>query len=126
MTDKARGLYIIERLHVGADVEALYVFDDREKAIAKYLEVEDVYRGVDKYFINLCRLTILDGRVSAREFYEFYDQDFEKYPPKNPARTIIEEVNNIFDVQQEKISMILSTCGKLLAENEELKGRAND
>ncbi|WP_459540751.1 hypothetical protein [Negativicoccus succinicivorans] len=116
-------LYIIERLHVGVDVEALYVFEDREKAIAKYLEVEDGYRGVDKYFINLCRLTILDGRVTAQDYYEFYAQDFEDYPPKNPARTIIEEVNNIFDVQQEKISMILSTCGKLLAENEKLKGK---
>ena len=119
-------LYIIERLHVGVDVEALYIFEDREKAIAKYLEVEEAYMGVDKYFINLCRLTILDGRVSAQDYYEFYSQDFEDYPPKNPARTIIEEVNNIFDVQQEKISMILNTCGKLLAENEELKGRVND
>lgn len=119
-------IYIIERLHVGGDVEALYVFDDREKAIAKYLEVEDVYRGVDKYFINLCRLTILDGRVTAQDYYEFYSECFEEYQPRNPARTILEEINNIFDVQQEKISMILNTCGKLLAENEELKGRAND
>lgn len=116
-------LYIIERLHVGVDVEALYVFDDRAKAIEKYLEVEDVYSGVDKHFINLCRLTILDGRVTAQDYYEFYSDDFEDYPPKNPARTILGEVNNIFDVQKEKISMILDTCSRLLKENEKLKGR---
>ena len=123
MTDKARELYIIERLHVGADVEALYVFDDREKAIAKYLEVEDVYRGVDKYFINLCRLTILDGRVSAREFYEFYDQDFEKYPSENPAISILYEINKTIDFQKEEMLLMLNKCGELLSENEKLKGK---
>lgn len=116
-------LYIIERLHVDVDIEALYVFDDREKAIKKYLEVKEAYMGVDKYFINLCRLRIIDGRVTAQDYYEFYSECFEEYQPRNPARTILEEINNIFDVQQEKISMILSTCGKLLAENEKLKGK---
>lgn len=116
-------LYIIERLHVDVDIEALYVFDDREKAIAKYLEVEDVYRGVDKYFINLCRLTILDGRVTAQDYYEFYSQEFEDDPPKNAARSILKEINEIIDFQKDEMLLMLNKCGKLLSENEKLKGK---
>lgn len=116
-------LYIIERVHVGTDVEALYIFEDREKAIEKYLQVEEAYMGVDKYFINLCRLTILDGRVSKQEYYEFYDCDFEEYPPKNPARSVLEEINKIIDFQKEELLLMLNKCGELLSENEKLKGK---
>ena len=123
MTDKAREIYIIERLHVGVDIEALYVFDDREKAIEKYFEVEAAYRRVDKHFIRLCRLTILDGRVTAQDYYEFYSHDFEKYPSENPAISILDEINKIVDFQKEQLLLMLDKCGELLGENEKLKGK---
>lgn len=116
-------IYIIERLHVGVDVEALYIFEDREKAIEKYLKVEEAYIGVDKYFINLCRLTILDGRVTAQDYYEFYSQDFENDPPENQVRTILGEINNIINFQKEEMLLMLNKCGELLSENEKLKGK---
>lgn len=119
-------LYIIERLHVGVDVEALYIFEDREKAIEKYFEVENSYSGADRCFINLCRLTILDGRVTAQDYYEFYSHDFENDPPENPVISILNEINKIIDFQKEEMLLMLNKCGELLAENEELKGRTND
>ena len=115
-------LYIIERVHVGTEVEALYIFEDREKAIEKYLKVEEAYIGVDKYFINLCRLTIRDGgMVTAQDYYEFYSQDFEDDPPKNTARSILKEINEIIDFQKEEMLLMLNKCGELLSENEKLK-----
>ncbi|KWZ78018.1 hypothetical protein HMPREF3224_02454 [Anaerococcus hydrogenalis] len=115
-------LYIIEQVHVGTDVEALYIFDDKEKAIAKYLKVEKAYIEVDKYFINLCRLTIRDGMVTAQDYYDFYSQDFEDYPPKNAARSILKEINKIIDFQKDELLLMLNKCGELLSENEKLKG----
>lgn len=117
-------LYIIERVHVGTEVEALYIFEDREKAIEKYLKVEKAYIGVDKYFINLCRLTIRDGgMVTAQDYYEFYSQDFEDDPPKNAARSILKEINEIIDFQKDEMLLMLNKCGELLTENEKLKGK---
>lgn len=117
-------LYIIERVHVGTEVEALYIFEDRKKAIEKYLKVEEAYIGVDKYFINLCRLTIRDGgMVKAQDYYEFYSQEFEDDPPKNAARSILKEINEIIDFQKDEMLLMLNKCGKLLSENEKLKGK---
>lgn len=117
-------LYIIERVHVGTEVEALYIFDDKEKAIEKYLKVEEAYMGADKHFINLCRLTIRDGgMVTAQDYYEFYSQDFEDDPPKNAARSILKEINEIIDFQKDEILLMLNKCGELLSENEKLKGK---
>lgn len=117
-------IYIIERVHVGTEVEALYIFEDREKAIEKYLKVEKAYIGVDKYFINLCRLTIRDsGIVTAQDYYEFYSQDFEDDPPKNAARSILKEINEIIDFQKDEMLLMLNKCGELLSENEKLKGK---
>ncbi|MBS5888099.1 MAG: hypothetical protein KIB08_06300 [Negativicoccus succinicivorans] len=116
-------IYIIERVHVGTEVEALYIFEDREKAIEKYLKVEKAYIGVDKYFINLCRLTIRDGgMVTAQDYYEFYSRDFEDDPPKNAARSILKEINEIIDFQKDEMLLMLNKCGELLSENEKLKG----
>ena len=115
-------LYIIERLHVGVDVEALYIFEDREKAIEKYFEVENSYSGADRCFINLCRLRIIDGRVTAQDYYEFYSHDFENDPPENPVISILNEINKIIDFQKEEMLLMLNKCGELLSENEKLKG----
>lgn len=112
-------LYMIERERAWVGWEALYIFEDRDAAVKKYNEIERDH--ADRFFIGLTKVTTTDGKVTAREYYDIYADEFRGSKPENKAQTMLEEVQKMFAFCDEQITELLSLGVQLQEENDKLK-----
>lgn len=112
-------LYMIEKEHAWASWEALYIFEDRENAVKKFNEIKPDHAW--RFFISLSRVTIVDGKVADREYYDDCTDKFERNPFNNKAHEMMEEVREMFTFCNDRATQMLSLGMELQAENDKLK-----